>query len=127
MTSTQISSKYQGNINAAKADLKYRTGRNEEREPLITYNAYSDLNVKTKLLRLRDIWVRQLMCIKGMSVCKACIIANQFPTMRSFVDALKQLPDAKAREAFLMNLGDAGRRSINKALAQTTVQIFDVS
>ncbi|KAI8812410.1 restriction endonuclease type II-like protein, partial [Cladochytrium replicatum] len=48
----------------------------------ITYEAFSEANGKKTNFTRRDLWIRQLMTIRGISAEKASSIAKVFPTMQ---------------------------------------------
>jgi crossover junction endonuclease MUS81 len=48
----------------------------------ISFAAFNELNSKSRNLLLRDAYVKQLLCIRGVSVEKAVVIATKYPTLR---------------------------------------------
>nr|KAJ3422042.1 Crossover junction endonuclease mus81 [Polyrhizophydium stewartii] len=91
---------------------------------VVTYGAFVEMNSKTGGLTLSDVWMRQLMCIRGVSAEKAASVAAHFPTMSSFVLALARAGTTQQKEALLRSLGD-GRKGIGPTLAREIVAFFD--
>ncbi|KAJ1339828.1 hypothetical protein BSLG_005566 [Batrachochytrium salamandrivorans] len=91
---------------------------------LLSYEAFCGMNTKTGSFTCGDIWMRQLMCIRGISAEKASAISARFPTPQSLKKSLASIPDSKAKQAMLRTIGD-GRRAIGAALAVTIIEFFE--
>ncbi|KAJ3024342.1 Crossover junction endonuclease mus81 [Thoreauomyces humboldtii] len=90
----------------------------------ITFSTFQSLNNKSKDYKLQDIWIRQLMTVKGVSGEKAAAFVKTFPTMRSLMDALEKCKDAGARETLVQNGGGNGRKAIGAALSKKILADF---
>ncbi|KAL5035131.1 Crossover junction endonuclease mus81, variant 2 [Batrachochytrium dendrobatidis] len=91
---------------------------------LLSYEAYHGINTKTGAFTCGDLWIRQLMCIPGVSAEKAAVLAARFPTPLSMVKSLASIPDKKAKIAMLRSLGE-GRKGVGAALALTIIEFFE--
>lgn len=67
----------------------------------ITYSSFASLSSKSDTLTLRDIFLKMLMCTKGISGDKALAIQKQWSTPRAFVEAFEGCASQKEREALV--------------------------
>ncbi|XP_066912405.1 crossover junction endonuclease MUS81-like isoform X2 [Clytia hemisphaerica] len=63
-----------------------------EEQHLIQFNEFSSQTDKNKVLTCREMFVKQLMQMKGVSAERAVAIVNLYPTPSCLMDALDQLP-----------------------------------
>ena len=57
----------------------------------ITYPAFASLASKSELMTLRDVFLKMLMCIRGVTGEKALEIQRRWPTPQAFVQAFEAL------------------------------------
>eukprot|EP00842_Homolaphlyctis_polyrhiza_P002121 jgi/Hompol1/290/HPOL_005290-RA len=93
---------------------------------LLSFDAYQSINTKTGSYKLQDIWIRQLMCLRGVSAEKAAAITARYPTALSLMQALSAATDRSSKVALFRDLGE-GRRAIGASLAQSIADYFDAS
>ena len=48
----------------------------------LTFGIFQELNAKSKSLTLGDLWMKQLVCIRGLTADKAKLVVDKFPTPR---------------------------------------------
>jgi ERCC4-type nuclease len=91
----------------------------------VSYEAYCEMNSKSKQHTIREVWFKQLTCIRGLTVEKASLMVEQYPTMRSFAQALLALPDTKRRMELIRSLsGSIARKAFGGTLCQRIVEFF---
>lgn len=59
---------------------------------LMTWNCFCKLNSKSKGMTLGDLWTRQLLVIKGMSVEKASRIVKKYPSCSHLMESIDEFP-----------------------------------
>ncbi|KAI8929853.1 hypothetical protein BC831DRAFT_395861 [Entophlyctis helioformis] len=91
---------------------------------LLTYEAFSGINGKSNGFTLGDIWLRQLMCIRGVSSEKALAIAAKYPTSRALLQALAEARDQASKETLLRSIGE-GRRGVGLSLARSIITLLE--
>lgn len=64
----------------------------------VTYPSFSSLASKTDTLTLRDIFLKMLMCTRGVTGEKAVEIQNLWRTPKEFVEAFEECDSEKERE-----------------------------
>jgi crossover junction endonuclease MUS81 len=90
-----------------------------ERSYLTTFTSFGDLNSKTGSLTLRDLFVKMLMTIRGVSGEKAAEIVKVFPTPKALFDAYETLSSEEEQNDLLKGtIEAAGRKSIGPALSK---------
>lgn len=72
------------------AQFKRQCESRDRRDYHYTYHEFGELVSKSRTSTLRDMWFKQLMCVRGLSLEKTGALVTQFPTMRHLVDALGQ-------------------------------------
>lgn len=63
-------------------EMRAEAEREDNRRYHIPFAAFNELNSKSRNLMLRDVYVKQLLCIRGVSVEKAAAIAGKYPTFK---------------------------------------------
>lgn len=91
----------------------------------ITFTAFSTLSSKSDMLALRDIFLKMLMCTRGVSGEKALEIQRRWRTPREFVEAFESLGDV-AREGMVFSQlgGLVGRKKIARTLSKTIADVW---
>lgn len=67
----------------------------------ITYPSFASLASKSDTLTLRDVFLKMLMCTRGISGDKALAIQKHWGTPRAFVEAFEGCTTQKEREAMI--------------------------
>jgi crossover junction endonuclease MUS81 len=96
----------------------------------ITYAAFASLSSKSDALTLRDVFLRMLMCTRGVTGDKALEIQRIWKTPASFVEAYKACGEGeggdKARSEMLhKNMGHlVGRKKMGKAVSGKVAEVW---
>jgi len=97
----------------------------------ISYPAFASLASKSDLMTLRDLYLKMLMCTRGVTGEKAIEIQKVWKTPRDFVKAFEQCAQPgeagkKQRENLVLNrLGHlVGRKKIPKAVSQKIAEVW---
>ena len=112
----------------------------EESKRYITYSSFASLLHKSSTLTLRDVFLKMLMCTRGITGEKAIEIQRHWETPRAFVEALeraggqldvsgsitnKTIGATKKRELVWSVAGDlVGRKKIGKAVSARVGEIW---
>ncbi|KAI3654468.1 hypothetical protein MP228_001187 [Amoeboaphelidium protococcarum] len=105
--------------------FKAQCERRDRRPYHLTFNEFSELNSKSKTNTLKDLWFKQLMTVRGLSVDKASYLISKYPTLRSFTDALDSLPDNQTRIDHIKRQNSPiPRRALNDATIRKLVSLF---
>ena len=67
----------------------------------ITFSAFSSLCSKSDTMSLKDVFLKMLMCQRGVTGEKAIEIQKRWSTPRQFVEALEKLEAGRARDTML--------------------------
>ncbi|KAG5459096.1 MAG: restriction endonuclease type II-like protein [Olpidium bornovanus] len=116
-------------------ELKQRlAGEHPSRTYHVTLDRYQYLNTKRRLLTLADLFVKFLMCVRGVSAEKAQEVAGKYKTPRGFMEAFEAFGnDAAAKEAMLLAnagggpefaVGAARRKKIGPSLSKKICDIW---
>ncbi|KAI9205082.1 ERCC4 domain-containing protein [Polychytrium aggregatum] len=87
----------------------------------LSFSSFQEINQKNARDTLRDLWIKQLLCINGVSAEKAVHIANHYPTPALLRAALVQ---SQQPAELLSGLGGIGRQAIGKALSKKISDVF---
>ena len=89
------------------------------KELRITYGSFAGISKKRGVQSAAQVWSKQLLCIRGLSVDKALEVCKHYPLPMALLKAYRDLPDDAAREALLSDKCTAfGRKAIGKALSK---------
>lgn len=92
---------------------------------LIPLTLFSELNRKTKNLTTDDIWMKQLMTIRGVSGEKAMVLSKHFKSLMDFIEKLEAAGTEENQIKLIMNCSQAShRRQFGKALAKQIISIL---
>ncbi|KAL2863658.1 crossover junction endonuclease MUS81 [Aspergillus lucknowensis] len=91
----------------------------------VTFSTFCAIASKSEALTLRDIFLKMLMCTRGVTGEKALEIQRRWPTPQAFIRAFEAL-DSKDRETMVSdNLQSmVGRRKIAKVLSKKIAEIW---
>ncbi|KAI9800485.1 MAG: hypothetical protein M1825_004033 [Sarcosagium campestre] len=100
----------------------------------LTFPAFSSLASKSDSLTLRDVYLKMLMCTRGVTADKALEIQRRWPTPAAFLGAFDACgrgdgnADARRRARDDMLLGAmgslVGRRKVGKALSKKVAEVW---
>lgn len=97
----------------------------------ITYAAFASLASKSETLTLRDVYLKMLMCTRGITGEKALEIQRRWKTPFDFVEAFRRFSSdddaSKKRKAELVfgEMGNlVGRKKIAKALSHKVAEVW---
>ena len=93
----------------------------------ITYDSFASMASKSDSLTLRDVYLKMLMCIRGVSGEKAIEIQKIWPTPKALLEAYERCAGQKHRDGMVEGrLRDhpVGRRKIGKQLSMKIAAIW---
>lgn len=92
----------------------------------MTFSLFSAMCDKSESMTLRDVYLKMLMCIKGVTGEKAVEIQKIWPTPRAFAEAFEMLEKGAARDSMISDrLGDEiPRKKIAKTLSAKIAEIW---
>jgi len=96
-------------------------------EPIfMSYGCFSQLNSKSANMTVRDLFLRQLLHIRGMTADKALLIVDQFPTMHSLWSNYANLSSDKEKRLYFRDWSVSGDelRKFGPALSQRLYELF---
>jgi crossover junction endonuclease MUS81 len=81
---------------------------------------------KSASLTLRDVFLKMLMCVRGMSLEKAVEIQKVYPTPVEFIEAYEKCVSDDEKKDMLMKrfAGNIGRKKIGKALSAKVAAVW---
>lgn len=96
------------------------------RDYTITYPSFASLSSKSDTLTLRDVFLKMLMCTRGISGDKALAIQKVWGTPRTFVDAFERCTGQKERETLVERElgGIVGRAKIKRVLSAKVAGVW---
>ncbi|KAJ5684090.1 uncharacterized protein N7477_000435 [Penicillium maclennaniae] len=91
----------------------------------VTFSTFSALTSKSDVLSLRDIYLKMLMCTRGITGEKALEIQRRWKTPRELVEAYMAL-EPKDRETLISDKLQSlvGRKKVQKALSKRVAEIW---
>jgi crossover junction endonuclease MUS81 len=96
----------------------------------ITYEAFASLTSKSETLTLRDVFLKMLMCTKGVTGERALEIQKRWKTPRAFMEAYKHCgdgEDGKKKKIEMVSKIMAhfvGRKKITKAVSLKIAEVW---
>jgi crossover junction endonuclease MUS81 len=95
----------------------------------VTLSAFSSLCNKNDDLTLRDVYLKMLLCVRGVTADKAVEIQKIWPTPNALIEAYESCPSAKDRETMLSTrLSNAiPRKKVAKSLSTKIAQVWHSS
>ena len=92
----------------------------------MTFSVFKAVCTKSKSMTLRDVYLKMLMCIRGVSGEKAVEIQKNWPTARALAEAFEGREKGIERETMISDrLGNAiPRKKIGKALSAKIAEIW---
>jgi len=98
----------------------------------ISYPAFASLASKSEMMTLRDVFLKMLMCTRGVTGEKALEIQKKWKTPYDFVQAFEQCGvgdagDKKRKEMVSSQMNSMiGRKKVAKALSQKIAEVWGV-
>jgi len=91
----------------------------------VTFSTFSALTSKSDVLSLRDIFLKMLMCTRGITGEKAIEIQRRWQTPRELVEAYMAL-EPKDRETLVSDKLQSlvGRKKVQKALSKRVAEVW---
>ncbi|PTU17617.1 hypothetical protein P175DRAFT_0512327 [Aspergillus ochraceoroseus IBT 24754] len=91
----------------------------------VTFSTFCAIASKSEALTLRDVFLKMLMCTRGVTGDKALEIQRRWPTPQAFIKAFEAL-DAKERETMVSDHVQSyvGRKKIAKVLSKKICEIW---
>ncbi|KAJ5692846.1 hypothetical protein N7462_002269 [Penicillium macrosclerotiorum] len=91
----------------------------------VTFSTFSALTSKSDVLSLRDIFLKMLMCTRGVTGEKALEIQRRWKTPQHLIEAYMAL-DPKARETMISDQLQSlvGRKKVGKALSKKIAEVW---
>ncbi|BFZ53762.1 Crossover junction endonuclease mus81 [Savitreella phatthalungensis] len=107
-------------------DLKARLGELHNGKCIsISYDAYQGVSRKQGIMTVGDIWLKQLLCIRGLSLEKALEVRDRFPVMRDLMEAYRKLHSLENKYRLLHDTcNGSGRKAIGKALSRKVYELL---
>jgi crossover junction endonuclease MUS81 len=105
-------------------------GRLRERGPETTFgttfSAFASMCDKSDNMTLRDVYLKMLLCIRGVTPDKAVEIQKLWPTPLAFIEALEAQPSPKDKDDLVSKfLGDAiPKKKVGKTLSAKIAEIW---
>jgi crossover junction endonuclease MUS81 len=96
----------------------------------ITYEAYASLASKSETLTLRDVFLKMLMCTRGVTGEKALEIQKRWKTPKAFMEAYERCGDGeegRKRKLEMVSKDMAhfvGRKKIAKAVSAKIAEVW---
>ena len=101
---------------------------NTARTYSLTYSTFASLSSKTDNLTLRDVFLKMLLCTKGLSAEKALAVQRIWNTPRALIEALEACETEKQRDGLLAKEMDrvvmVGRARVKGALSLKVARIW---
>lgn len=96
----------------------------------VTFATFSALSSKTGILSLRDLFLKMLMCTRGVSGDKALEIQRRWPTPRQFIEAFEKsglgANGAAAKDQMVSDQMNSlvGRRKVARLLSKRIAEVW---
>ena len=94
----------------------------EDVQYLVTFDDFSNDSTKSKVLSVKEIFTKQLMQIKGITIEKALAITALYPTPAMLLNAYRKL-SAGEREGMLVQL-TCGKRKLGAAMSKQVFLLY---
>ncbi|PGH04964.1 hypothetical protein AJ79_06921 [Helicocarpus griseus UAMH5409] len=121
-------------LSRLRSAQNHRSNYHQTRKPIytVTFPTFSSLASKSEMLTLRDLFLKMLMCVRGVTADKALEIQKHWRTPREFVEAFEQVYRAggvAAMENMVFEKlgGLVGRKKIGKLVSKKIAEIWGVN
>ncbi|KAE8381032.1 ERCC4 domain-containing protein [Aspergillus bertholletiae] len=91
----------------------------------VTFPTFAALASKSESLSLRDVFLKMLMCTRGVTGDKAIEIQRRWPSPQAFIQAFEAL-DQKGKETMVSDrlASTVGRKKVAKALSKKIAEVW---
>lgn len=91
-----------------------------------TFSAFAAMCNKSDSMTLRDVYLKMLLCIRGVTSDKAVEIQKIWPTPQAFIEAFEAKKDGRGKENLVADrLADAiPRKKVGKALSMKIAEVW---
>lgn len=90
-----------------------------------SFGCYSQINNKSANLTPQDIFTKQLLMVKQLTVEKAIAITQKFPSILSLWKLYQSLPDERSREHYFKDwMASSSQRKFGLVLSRRLYKIF---
>jgi crossover junction endonuclease MUS81 len=91
-----------------------------------TFSAFASMCDKSDNMTLRDVYLKMLLCIRGVTPDKAVEIQKLWPTPRSFIEAFEAQTSSKDKDDLVSKfLGDAiPKKKVGKTLSAKIAEVW---
>lgn len=104
---------------------RFRSQFGTEHEYGYNMDAFQSVLSKTALVSIREMFIRMLMTIKGVSLDKAIVIQRRFPTPDELIKAYMNCPEEEKRKLLSKVFSqEVGNRKIGPALSTKIYEIW---
>lgn len=91
----------------------------------VTFPTFSTLTSKSDVLSLRDVFLKMLMCTRGVTGDKALEIQRRWPTPQAFMQAFEKLSPRDREEMVSEQMKSlVGRKKIGKVLSRKIAEVW---
>lgn len=97
--------------------------KQQQQDLLMNYTAYAQLNSKSTNQSASDIFLRQLLTIKGVTFDKACAIIKKCPTPQALFRFYRNLPNDLAKQDAFKETMSQGKK-FGPSLSRKIYQVF---
>lgn len=105
----------------------YKNLRNIENIKLMTFKYFHENSMKMKNFTVRDLFLRQLIQLKGLSIDKAMAIIEQYPTPRHLINQYQQCRDKCEAENLLSSIQFGTlRKSIGAIISKIIHEFYNL-
>lgn len=111
-------------VSCLKGDLEKKE-ENERMEHLMEFEEFNRASTKKGDPTVQEIFVKQLLQLKGLSVDKAIAITDLYPTPNALISAFKNCFEKKDGENLLSNIIHGPlKKPIGPAISKTVYQLY---
>lgn len=94
---------------------------------LMSFKDFAEGTIKMKNFTIRDLFLRQLIQLKGLSIDKAMAIVEKYPTPQHLIREYKQCRDKYEAENLLSNVQFGKmRKPIGSMLSKTIYNLYNL-
>ncbi|XP_057671379.1 crossover junction endonuclease MUS81 [Diorhabda carinulata] len=97
---------------------------NDDLISLISFKEFNQNSLKNKPTKVTDLFIKMLIQLHGVSVDKALVIVERFPTPALLKKAYDECEDETSKETLLADV-KCGNRKLGLALSRTLYQLFN--
>jgi len=109
-----------------QAFRKHLNEKFPEKQFNINYSIFSTLVSKSASLNLRDVYLKMLMCVRGISLEKALQIQKIYPTPIELVEAYEQCANEDEMKGMIMKqfANAPGRKKVGPAISAKVAEVW---